>query len=127
MAANKTPLHSVVSVICDLVAELTPEDQLRSLEAARVSLGLRAPRVASDLNPYQETVLRVPLPLVEVEMMGGTPRVVNPQAAPGGTARPNRLLVTGTQRAITPLRQLSAPADPVAQIQAVRGYVRPLR
>ena len=55
MAANtKTPLHSVVSVICDLVAELTPDDQLRALEGARVSLGLRASRATSDLREPRE-------------------------------------------------------------------------
>lgn len=127
MATNtKTPLHSVVSVMCDLLAELSPEEQTRALEAARVSLGLRTPRAVPDMNPYPDGAQRPALPLVEIQMMGDRPVVVNEPAAQ--TA--NRLVIAGPRRtAVMQPRQLPAPREPrgPAQDSAARGYVRTIR
>ena len=37
---TKIPVHSVVSVICDALADLQPNDQVRTLEAVRIALGV---------------------------------------------------------------------------------------
>lgn len=118
MTTAKTPLQAVVSVICDCLADLSADEQSRALEAVCVTLGLRAPRSAQDLNPYQETISRPPLPLVEVQMMNDRPVVVNL-----AIDRP------GQRATIIQPRQLPRPRDPAGplQPQAVRGYVRALR
>lgn len=36
---SEIPLHSVVSVICNCLTELSPHDQTRALEAAKIVLG----------------------------------------------------------------------------------------
>jgi len=55
MVANntKTPLQALVSVICDCLCELPPEDQTRALEAVRVTLGLRASPGARNLYLHE--------------------------------------------------------------------------
>lgn len=101
----KTPLQAIVSVICDCLHDLPPDDQARALEAAKVTLGLQTPRATQDMNPYQEVTSRPPLPRIEVEMRGDRPVVTN-QAT----------------------RQLPAPRDPSTdQPQAARGYVHKIR
>lgn len=107
--STKTPLQAVVGVICDCLAELSADDQARALDAARVTLGLRAPRTVQDFNPYRDQVTREPLPLVEVQMINDRP-VVGPR-----------------QTAIIQPRQLPAPSAPPTTAQSQRGYVRPLR
>jgi hypothetical protein len=122
-AQAKTPLHSVVSVICDCLHDLSADDQARALEAARVTLGLRAP-VAQPLVPTRDFAEPAPrLPIVQVEMMSGSPMVMNQPAR-----RPGRALVmVGPQQSGRPLRQLSAPRVPATPGVEARGYVRTLR
>jgi hypothetical protein len=98
---TKTPLQAVVSVICDCLCELSPEDQARTLEAVRVTLGLRASTNIStstkDRNPFQE--LRPQQPTVEVEMVNGHPVVVNQQTDTPPTETPRlRHVVAGPRR-----------------------------
>ncbi len=116
--SSKTPLHAVVSVICDCLSDLTADDQARALEAARVTLGLKAP-VARDPDRSFQEVSRAALPTVQVEMMGGAPMVVGTSMS-----RPDRtLLVLGSRQG--PLRQLPAPSQ--GNTAQARGYVRPMR
>ena len=48
MSTDKTPLHAVVSVICDCLSDLKADDQVRALEATCVMLGLRSPVAPRD-------------------------------------------------------------------------------
>jgi len=121
MAADtKTPLQAIVSVVCDTLHDLSPDDQARTLEAVRVTLGLRAPVTAPSRDPYPA------LPMVEVEMMGNGPMVVSPPAnRPGQTGR--SLVIINPDRR-TNLRQLPRPPDPADGEEIVtRGYVRSIR
>lgn len=121
--STKTPLHSVVAVICDSLVELPAEDQLRALEAARVSLGLRAPRSAPDRNPYRDVIDREPLPVVEVQMLNDRPVVLAGNVMLAGNARE---FMPGSRR----LQQLPAPATlptRVVSSPSSGGYVRPRR
>ncbi len=130
---TKTPLQGVVGVICDCLVDLTPDDQLRALEAARVTLGLRA--------TTQSTTGRTPprpvLPVVRVEMVNDRPLVVDqpqdltqPQPDRGlvialpGTTPPRRVREGRDASARQPARQLPGPA---ARSTPARGYVRSLR
>ncbi len=132
MAANtKTPLQAVVSVICDCLCDCSPEEQARALEAARVTLGLRAPTSAQDRNPFQETRMQRPLPTVEVQMVGDRPVVVNPPTDTAPTDPPRRgrgLVVEGPLR-VTVLqpRQPRVQRDPVPERQPAGGFVRSIR
>jgi hypothetical protein len=124
---TKTPLQAVVSVICDCLCELSPEDQTRTLEAVRVTLGLRASTNTStstkDRNPFQE--IRAQQPTVEVEMMNGLPVVVSPPTDMSPTETP-RLghVVTGPRR-VTVLG-LSRSDNRSVQARSP-GYVRARR
>ena len=102
--STKTALHSVVSIICDCLTDLSAEDQARAIEAVCVSLGLARPA----------------LPTVQVEMMNGNPRVMNP-----GATRSERVLVVNAAARQRP-RQLSAGGE-ITSTSEVRGYVRSLR
>ena len=131
-ASAKTPLQDVVSTICDALADLPPDDQVRALEAVRLTLGLDSPQEAPgralaapvvetarspalpEPSPTQPTLWeaslfeppaeRRPLPTVVVQMMGDRPMVMGQQVG-----RPGRtLVVVGPQRDQR-LRQLSAP------------------
>lgn len=87
MAANtKTPLQAVVSVICDCLCELQPEDQTRALEAVRITLGLRVATPTQDHNPLQK--VQTPLPPVEAPMMSDHPLVGTPPTDPRVTVLP---------------------------------------
>lgn len=101
---TKTPLQAVVSVICDVLCELPPDDQARAVEAVCLTLGLRPPR----------------LPAVQVEMMSGRPIVTSPSVE-----RPDRALVAvgggGQLSRRFRAREISNPAN------VTHGYVRPLR
>lgn len=128
MSTDKTPLHAVVSVICDCLVSLASDDQARALEAARVSLGLRAPRVSDDRNPYRDAIVREPLPRVEVQMMGDRPVVVNQTNQPNQPTGGRALIVSGPQRTtVLQRRQLPAPSAPATPGSESRGYVRALR
>ncbi len=133
MAANtKTPLQAVVSVICDCLCELPPEEQARALEAARVTLGLRAPPpTPQDRNPFQETRMSRP-PTVEVQMEGNRAVVVNPStdtepAAPAPSrqvvAGPRRVTLLQPRQTLPQQRQLQELSDSAP----ARGYVRSRR
>lgn len=125
---SKTPLQAIVLVICDCLHDLSPEDQARALEAARVTLGLRvsqAPQAPQDMNPYQEVTSRPPLPRIEVQMMGDRPVVMNPT-----TEQPGQRLVVSGPRRITVIepRQFPAASDlGTDSPQAARGYVNKIR
>lgn len=61
MSAAKTPLQAVVGVLCDALCELPLDDQVRALEAVRVTLDLRASIQARDPAPAlsgQEELIR---------------------------------------------------------------------
>ena len=121
MSSSKTPLQAVVGVICDCLADLSADEQARALEAARVTLGLRPAGQAVSAVAYQDAAR---LPIVQVEMVNDRPLVVSPPPARPGL----NIVVVGRQGWQRPTqRQLPAPRDPVAQIQAVRSYVRSLR
>lgn len=106
----KTPLQAVVSVICDALCELPSSDQVRAIEAVRVTLGLREPAPpAPDRNPYRGE--REPLPRVEVQMMGDRAVVVNQGPQTDTPDRRQNLVVAGPQRtSIIRPRQLPAPS-----------------
>ena len=104
---TKTPLQAVVGVICDVLCELPPDDQARTVEAVCLTLGLRPPR----------------LPPVQVEMMSGRPIVTSPPIE-----RPDRALVAGGQTLQITRRAPSARVrSPTPNPVSVRGYVRSLR
>lgn len=42
---QKTPVHSVVLVICDILTPLSNDERVRSLDAVRSSLGMMRPEV----------------------------------------------------------------------------------
>ena len=136
MAANtKTPLQAVVSVICDCLCELPPEDQTRALEAARVTLGLRTPTPTQDQNPFQETRMLRPLPTVEIQMEGARAVVVNPSTATVPTdpprqefvvAGPRRVILLQPRQALLQQQQLQELSDS-APARLPRGYVRSRR
>ena len=126
---DKTPLHAVVSVICDCLADLSADDQARALEATRVTLGLRAPVAQTTRSPARGEAL----PLVQVEMESGQPMVISPPMPRAG--RP--IVVIGPQRQLArlnridtaarqPVRQLAA-AQARAAVPGARGYVRAIR
>lgn len=128
---SKTPLHSVVSVICDALSDLGPLDQARALDLAHISLGLPTPRPAESAATRRQRVSRVydvqdldldpiPSPLMQVQMMGGQPLGMNQLPNRSGRA----LVVIGPQQQRYAL-QLSTTAQ--ARAQAARGYVRTLR
>jgi hypothetical protein len=120
MTANtKTPLQAVVSVICDCLCELPPEDQVRTLEAVRVTLGLRAAAPTQDHNPFQKA--RAPLPTVEVQMVSDHPVVVNPPTDPE-TPR-QRFVVAGPLR-VTVRPPQQQPHRIVQGAARGPGYVR---
>ena len=102
---TKTPLQAVVSVICDVLCELAPDDQARAVEAVCLTLGLRTPK----------------LPVVQVEMMSNHPVVTS---TPGD--RPGRSLVAvgAPQRRFAP-RPEHEVSNHSANVH--RGYVRSLR
>lgn len=126
---TKTPLQAIVSVICDCLHDLPPNDQARALEAARVTLGLHAPRATQDMNPYQEAVSRPPLPRIEVQMIGDRPVVMNQTTEQAGQG----LVVVDQRRPaliIPPIepRQPPAPREPgTGPSEAARGYVHKVR
>lgn len=121
MTANtKTPLQAVVSVICDCLCELPPEDQTRALEAVRVTLGLRA---LTNTSTSKETRLQRP-PTVEVQMVGDRPVVVNPPTDTTPTEAP-RAVVAGPLR-VTILRPRQHPHGG-GQGTRSPGYVRATR
>lgn len=83
---TKTPLQAVVSVICDCLCELPPEDQTRALEAVRVTLGLRVAAATQDHN------------LVEVPMVSDRPLVETPPTDPRVTVLPPRQQSAGVEQ-----------------------------
>lgn len=129
IANTKTPLQAVVSVICDCLCELPPEDQTRALEAVRVTLGLRASASIStspqDRNPFQETRMQRPLPTVEVQMVGDRAVVVNPPTDTVPTEAPRRQVVVAAPLRVTILRPQQHP-NRLVQGTGARspGYVR---
>jgi hypothetical protein len=134
MAADtKTPLQAVVCVICDCLADLSADEQLRALEAARLTLGLRA----TSQSTMGRTLPRSPLAPVRVEMVNDRPVVVDQPTEDQAPQRGRSLVVvrpgTTVSRQVRevrdagtsqPLRQLPSPAD---RTVASRGFVRSLR
>ena len=131
--STKTPLQSVVGVICDCLTDLSADDQARALEAVRVTLGLRV--------LVAQTPKRLPseraLPLVQVEMVNDRPMVVGqpmddqPQPGrnlvvitPGGAGIPRQPRALRDASARQAPRQLPAPIE---RATPARGYVRSLR
>lgn len=111
---EKTPLQVVVTAICDAVADLPSADQERALEASRVALGLdRVPRRMQLASMEQ----RPQLPMIQVQMMGGQPRVVSATDPPGSSS----LVVVSRARRTQPALSGVAPIAPP------RGYVRDVR
>jgi hypothetical protein len=135
MSTDKTPLHAVVSVICDCLSSLSADDQTRALEAARVSLGLQPvvpppPPRRARAQPapvptgYQEVPALPALPVVQVEMMSGAPMVLNQPLQRQGRAT----VLIGPQQSGRPLRQLTAWQVPTLPESAQSGgYVRTAR
>ena len=123
---ERTPLHSIVSVICDALLELPIADQARALEAARVALGLRAysAPIAAPYQPLEEMAVSVPTAprpeTVRIQMMGGAPLVMNP--AVDRSARGRALVVLGPQP-----RRFAGHLSRETSRPAVRGYVHSLR
>jgi len=104
-----TPAQRVARTICGALADLPAADQARALEAVRVALGLNPeglPRArqstAQERGPQ--------LPMVRVQMMGGSPRVVSDTDPPGAPL----VVISRTPR---PPRALQATT-------AARGFVR---
>jgi hypothetical protein len=58
MGDQKTPVHSVVAVICDILMPLSNDERIRAIDAVFTSLGMPKPRAA----PVGE------LPMVGVSM-----------------------------------------------------------
>jgi hypothetical protein len=126
IANTKTPLQAVVSVICDCLCELPPEDQARTLEAVRVTLGLRASTSTRDRNPFQEA--RRALPTVEVQMESGQPVVINPPTDTALTEAPRQNFVVAGPRRVTVLRSRQHPHGVVQGVEVRNaGYVRARR
>jgi len=127
MVANtKTPLQAVVSVICDCLCELTPDDQTRTLEAVRVTLGLRVSASTQDRSPFQETRLQRPLPTVEVQMESGHAVVVNPPTGTALAEAPRQGFVVAGPRRVTVLRSRQHRVVQGAGVLSP-GYVRARR
>jgi len=100
-----TPAQRVARTICGALADLPAADQARALEAVRVALGLNPedlPSTAQERGPQ--------LPMVRVQMMGGSPRVVSDTDPPGAPL----VVISRTPR---PPRALQATT-------AARGFVR---
>jgi hypothetical protein len=125
--STKTTLQTAVTVICDCICQLPPEDQGRALEAVCITLGLdrrSAPTAQPSSQPvivWEEAPAR--LPLVEVQMVNGIPMVAGQQGNQPG----RRLVTAGPQRdQRRQLLALRAPTEPT-QTGRSRGYVRPPR
>lgn len=125
----KTPLQSIVSVICDALSDLTPVDQSRALDAVHVTLGLpdaAATRRGRDPVTYTPAIYDLdqdPIPpqppIVQVQMMGGQPLVMNPALPDRGR---RGLVVIGPQQ-----RRFSMQLTAGTVRETARGYVlRPL-
>ncbi len=64
-AGAKTPLQAVVSVICEALADLPPDDQSRALEAVRITLGLGSPGAQATWEPAPAQEDPTPRPMYE--------------------------------------------------------------
>lgn len=113
MAPEKTPLHSVVSVICDALEELPLDDRRRAIEAACIALGLAREPTRSNTNAGGLS-LALPPAVVEESLLGVRSRGV----PDGGTFRNGR----GSLVSVLPLPR---NGDPRAVPQ--RPYIHRVR
>jgi hypothetical protein len=139
-------LQTVVRMICGCLAELSSDDQARALEQASVALGLRVFIAQPDpgplalvhgppspdpvsVPPYQEPSVfapRAPLPMVQVEMRGDRPVVVNRSIA--RRPRPSMLVMDAQGRLPLLAERGSDPASSDAAEQGrPRGYICRIR
>jgi hypothetical protein len=65
--SQKTPVHSAVAVICDILTPLSNDERMRAMEAIAASLGILNPaaRATAGGHAVQPTT---PLPLVAINM-----------------------------------------------------------
>ena len=121
-SSTKTALQVVVSVICDCLCDLSPEDQARALEAAAVTLGVARSRSSTATTrgrPATDWGSPAPrLPTVQVEMLNNSPVVVN--RATDAPVQRNSVVMEDPRRR-SALRQLPPPTERSAPS---RGYVR---
>jgi hypothetical protein len=151
MTTTKISLQDVVGTICDALADLSPEDQARALEAVRLTLGIAGSAEPSTalawgspvaqetlpLAPAQEAETDVPLcdptllqgkpvkrlPMVVVQMVGDRPMVMGQQ-----TGQPGRTVVaTGPQRQLPRRVPAVSVEGAAAQAPCRGGYVLPRR
>lgn len=133
-AEPKTPLQAVVCVICDSLCQLPVADQVRALEAVRVTMGFEKKPVVASPQPEQTPTWEEPptrpardwseaparaLPMVQVQMVNGAPVVQN---GPNGQAEGGG---GGEQRVRVLTRLALPPQASTTTVQARGGYVRP--
>ena len=56
-AKSPVPLQAVVGVICDMLADLQIDDQVRALEAVRITLGAGSPATTTDATDARMELL----------------------------------------------------------------------
>lgn len=90
---TKTPVHSVVAVICDILLPLSVGERMRAMEAIAASLGISNPAARTPGERAAQPISgspTVPLPQVTVNMTNGVPTAVPAPAVGLATPRSYR-------------------------------------